>query len=38
MRLTPGGRDFAAAYLLPLADAALRPELQRGRRRQEARG
>jgi hypothetical protein len=26
---TPGGRNFAAAYLLPLAEAALRPELQR---------
>ncbi len=22
---TPGGREFAAAYLLPLAEAALRP-------------
>jgi Ran GTPase-activating protein (RanGAP) involved in mRNA processing and transport len=27
--LSPGGRDFAAAYLLPRADAALRQELQR---------
>jgi hypothetical protein len=25
----PGGRDFAAAYLLPRAEAALRQELQR---------
>ena len=27
--LSPGGRDFAAAYLLPRAEAALRQELQR---------
>jgi Ran GTPase-activating protein (RanGAP) involved in mRNA processing and transport len=27
--LSPGGREFAAAYLLPLAEAALRQELQR---------
>jgi hypothetical protein len=27
--LTPGGRSFAAAYLLPRAEAALLPELQR---------
>ena len=27
--LTPGGRAFAEAYLLPLAHAALLPELQR---------
>ncbi len=26
---TPGGRDMAAAYLLPRAEAALRQELQR---------
>jgi hypothetical protein len=26
---TPGGRDLAAAYLLPRAEAALRQELQR---------
>jgi hypothetical protein len=26
---TPGGRDFAAAYLLPRAEASLRQELQR---------
>ncbi len=26
---TPGGRDLAAAYLLPRAEAALREELQR---------
>ena len=24
---TPGGREFAAAYLLPLAEAALRPRV-----------
>jgi hypothetical protein len=27
--LSPGGRDLAAAYLLPRAEAALRQELQR---------
>jgi hypothetical protein len=27
--LSPGGRDFAAAYLLPRAEAAMRQELQR---------
>ena len=27
--LSPGGRDSAAAYLLPRAEAALRQELQR---------
>jgi hypothetical protein len=27
--LTPGGRNLAAAYLLPRAEAALRQELQR---------
>jgi hypothetical protein len=27
--LSPGGRDFAAVYLLPRAEAALRQELQR---------
>ena len=27
--LSPGGRDMAAAYLLPRAEAALRQELQR---------
>ncbi len=27
--LQQGGRDYAADYLLPLADAALRQELQR---------
>jgi hypothetical protein len=27
--LTPGGRSFPAAYLLPRAEAALHPELQR---------
>jgi hypothetical protein len=27
--LSPGGRDLAAAYLLPCAEAALRHELQR---------
>ena len=27
--LSPGGRDFAAAYLLPRAEATLRQELQR---------
>jgi hypothetical protein len=27
--LSPGGREFAAAYLLPRAGAALRQELQR---------
>ena len=26
---TPGGRDLAAAYLLPRAETALRQELQR---------
>ncbi len=28
MWYTPGGRDLAAAYLLPRAEAALRHELQ----------
>jgi hypothetical protein len=27
--LSPGGRDLAAAYLLPRAEAALRQELRR---------
>jgi hypothetical protein len=36
--LTPGGRKFAAAYLLPRAEAALRSELQRLADAAKARG
>ena len=32
---TPGGRDLAAAYLLPRAETALREELQRLERARE---